>query len=108
MRDPGPGGPRDDAPRPDWELVVAEQQHAVTVEDHEDLLLDAVAVQRRRLHAGLDDHVLQSGPPRADRAPEVASCPRHPCTIDANRLDVVNVATVGGRSPGVDGSLGAP
>jgi hypothetical protein len=78
-------------PWPDRRLLSTEHDHAVPVEDHEDLLLERMAMRRRGVLAGEHLHVLDPGGDRAGRAAEVAPDPGHARSLDPHRLDVLYI-----------------
>src|SRR5262249_33573086 len=61
------------------------------VQDHEDLLLDGVAVLGSGRLAGLDDHVLQASRLRAGRPADPAARARDASALDAHWLDVIEI-----------------
>ena len=103
------GGRETTWPGPDRGLLVVEHEHPVAVEDHEDLLLERVAVLRGRLPAGLDDDMLKAGVDRprcaahqpAGAMPRACALRRIPSTSSTLTIDA-------GRGPGCSGSSGAP
>ena len=91
VRDAGARRPRDHVARADQRLLVAEHDRAAAAEDHEDFLLERVAVRRRGLLAGDDLHVLDPGLDRPGGQAEVAAGAGDAGALDGDRLDVLDV-----------------
>src|SRR5512132_3291085 len=91
VRNPGCGRTGDNVTAMQRVLFVAEQSRSRTVEDHEDLLFDGMAVRGSAEHARLDPVVVDPGEHRAGSDPEVAVVDEHVATAPVLLLALVDV-----------------